>query len=68
MLLNVNKEVYLLSCMKTNLRLVVYEMNAVNNTKQILSAKEQDFIELTFNDSSVTFITNGVENCSKSNA
>ena len=49
--------------LKANLRLVVYEIDAENNTKQILSAKEQEvFIgELPLMTPSATFITNGVE-------
>ena len=49
--------------LKANLRLVVYEIDPDNNTKQILSAKEQEvFIgELPLMTPSATFITNGVE-------
>ena len=49
--------------LKANLRLVVYEIDTENNTKQILSAKEQEvFIgELPLMTPSATFITNGVE-------
>ena len=45
------------------MRLVVYEIDAENNTKQILSAKEQEvFIgDLPLMTPSATFITNGVE-------
>ena len=43
--------------------MVVYEIDAENNTKQILSAKEQEvFIgDLPLMTPSATFITNGVE-------
>ena len=49
--------------LKANLRLVVYEIDPDNNTKQILSAKEQEvFIgDLPLMTPSATFITNGVE-------
>jgi len=49
--------------LKANLRLVVYEIDVENNTKQILSAKEQEvFIgDLPLMTPSATFITNGVE-------
>jgi DNA-directed RNA polymerase subunit beta len=49
--------------LKANLRLVVYDIDPENNTKQILSAKEQDvFIgELPLMTSSGTFVVNGVE-------
>ncbi len=49
--------------LKANLRLVVYDIDAENNTKQILSAKEQEvFIgDLPLMTPSATFITNGVE-------
>ena len=49
--------------LKANLRLVVYEIDPENNTKQILSAKEQEvFIgDLPLMTPSATFITNGVE-------
>ncbi len=49
--------------LKANLRLVVYDINLENNTKQILSAKEQEvFIgELPLMTPSGTFIVNGVE-------
>ena len=45
------------------MRLVVYDIDAENNTKQILSAKEQEvFIgDLPLMTPSATFITNGVE-------
>ncbi len=49
--------------LKANLRLVVYEIDPENNTKQILSAKEQEvFIgELPLMTPSGTFLVNGVE-------
>jgi DNA-directed RNA polymerase subunit beta len=49
--------------LKANLRLVVYDIDAENNTKQILSAKEQEvFIgELPLMTSSGTFMINGVD-------
>ncbi len=49
--------------LKANLRLVVYEIDQENNTKQILSAKEQEvFIgELPLMTPSGTFVVNGVE-------
>ena len=49
--------------LKANLRLVVYDIDAENNTKQILSAKEQEvFIgELPLMTPSGTFVVNGVE-------
>ena len=49
--------------LKANLRLVVYDINLEDNTKQILSAKEQEvFIgELPLMTPSGTFIVNGVE-------
>ena len=49
--------------LKANLRLVVYDIDQENNTKQILSAKEQDvFIgELPLMTPSGTFVVNGVE-------
>ena len=51
------------AALKANLRLVVYDIDAENNTKQILSAKEQEvFIgELPLMTPSATFIVNGVE-------
>ena len=51
------------AALKANLRLVVYEIDNENNTKQILSAKEQEvFIgDLPLMTPSATFITNGVE-------
>ena len=33
---------FISAALKANLRLVVYEIDTVNNTKQILSAKEQE--------------------------
>ena len=49
--------------LKANLRLVVYDIDTDNNTKQILSAKEQEvFIgELPLMTPSGTFVVNGVE-------
>ncbi len=49
--------------LKANLRLVVYDIDSENNTKQILSAKEQEvFIgELPLMTPSGTFVVNGVE-------
>ena len=49
--------------LKATLRLVVYDIDTENNTKQILSAKEQEvFIgDLPLMTPSATFITNGVE-------
>ncbi|MDC3232727.1 DNA-directed RNA polymerase subunit beta [Pelagibacteraceae bacterium] len=51
------------AALKAILRLVVYEIDPENNTKQILSAKEQEvFIgDLPLMTPSATFITNGVE-------
>jgi len=51
------------AALKAILRLVVYEIDPDNNTKQILSAKEQEvFIgDLPLMTPSATFITNGVE-------
>jgi DNA-directed RNA polymerase subunit beta len=51
------------AALKAVLRLVVYEIDPENNTKQILSAKEQEvFIgDLPLMTPSATFITNGVE-------
>ena len=43
MLLNVNNEASYSAALKANLRLVVYDIDTENNTKQILSAKEQSF-------------------------
>ena len=52
--------------LKANLRLVVYDIDPENNTKQILSAKEQEvFIgELPLMTPSGTFVVNGVERLS----
>ena len=49
--------------MKCTLRLVVYEINIENNTKDILSAKEQEVYmgEVPMMTQSGTFITNGVQ-------
>ena len=49
--------------LKANLRLVVYDIDIENNTKQVLSAKEQEvFIgELPLMTPSGTFVVNGVE-------
>ena len=49
--------------LKANLRLVVYDIDPENNTKQILSAKEQEvFIgDLPLMTPSGTFVVNGVE-------
>jgi DNA-directed RNA polymerase subunit beta len=51
------------SAIKANLRLVVYEIDQENNTKQILSAKEQEVFmgDLPLMTSSGTFVVNGVE-------
>ena len=51
------------AALKANLRLVVYDIDTENNTKQILSAKEQEvFIgDLPLMTPSATFVTNGVE-------
>ena len=51
------------AALKATLRLVVYDIDNENNTKQILSAKEQEvFIgDLPLMTPSATFITNGVE-------
>ena len=51
------------AALKANLRLVVYDINTETNTKQILSAKEQEvFIgDLPLMTPSATFITNVVE-------
>ena len=51
------------AALKATLRLVVYDIDTENNTKQILSAKEQEvFIgDLPLMTPSATFITNGVE-------
>ena len=51
------------SALKCNLRLVVYEINQENNTKDILSAKEQEVYmgEVPMMTNSGTFVTNGVQ-------
>ena len=51
------------SALKCVLRLVVYEINQENNTKDILSAKEQEVYmgEVPMMTNSGTFITNGVQ-------
>ena len=51
------------SALKCTLRLVVYEINQENNTKDILSAKEQEVYmgEVPMMTESGTFITNGVQ-------
>ena len=51
------------SALKCTLRLVVYEINQENNTKDILSAKEQEVYmgEVPMMIHSGTFITNGVQ-------
>ena len=51
------------SALKCILRLVVYEINQENNTKDILSAKEQEVYmgEVPMMTNSGTFITNGVQ-------
>jgi len=51
------------SALKCNLRLVVYEINQEDNTKDILSAKEQEVYmgEVPMMTNSGTFITNGVQ-------
>jgi len=51
------------SAIKCTLRLVVYEINQENNTKDILSAKEQEVYmgEVPMMTESGTFITNGVQ-------
>ena len=51
------------AALKATLRLVVYDIDIENNSKQILSAKEQEvFIgDLPLMTPSATFITNGVE-------
>ena len=51
------------SALKCNLRLVVYEIDPENNTKDILSAKEQEVYmgEVPMMTNSGTFITNGVQ-------
>ncbi len=51
------------SALKCTLRLVVYEIDLINNTKDILSAKEQEVYmgEVPMMTNSGTFITNGVQ-------
>jgi len=51
------------AALKTTLRLVVYEIDQENNTKDILSAKEQEVYmgEVPMMTNSGTFITNGVQ-------
>jgi DNA-directed RNA polymerase subunit beta len=51
------------SALKCTLRLVVYEINQENNTKDIMSAKEQEVYmgEVPMMTNSGTFITNGVQ-------
>ncbi len=51
------------AAIKANLRLVVYDIDQENNTKQILSAKEQEVFvgDLPLMTPSGTFIVNGVE-------
>jgi len=51
------------SALKCTLRLVVYEIDPENNTKDILSAKEQEVYmgEVPMMTNSGTFITNGVQ-------
>ena len=51
------------AALKANLRLVIYDIDQDNNTKQILSAKEQEvFIgDLPLMTPNGTFIVNGVE-------
>ena len=64
MLMNVDKEsLTYSSALKANLRLVVYEIDQENNTKQILSAKEQEVFmgDIPLMTSSGTFVVNGVE-------
>ena len=68
MYLNVNNEVYLIQQLWKQTWLVVYDIDA-ENTKQILSAKEQEvFVDIPLMTPSATFITNGVESCCKSDA
>ena len=57
------KRLDLFLCPKCTLRLVVYEINQENNTKDILSAKEQEVYmgEVPMMTDSGTFITNGVQ-------
>ena len=51
------------SALKCNLRLVVYEIDQEKNTKDVLSAKEQEVYmgEVPMMTNSGTFITNGVQ-------
>ena len=51
------------AALKCTLRLVVYEIDALNNTKEILSAKEQEVYmgEIPMMTNSGTFIINGVQ-------
>ena len=51
------------AALRCNLRLVVYEIDQENNTKDILSAKEQEVYmgEVPMMTNSGTFITNGVQ-------
>ncbi len=51
------------AALKANLRLVVYDIDEENNTKQIQSAKEQEVFmgDLPLMTSSGTFVVNGVE-------
>jgi len=51
------------SALKCTLRLVIYEIDQENNTKDILSAKEQEVYmgEVPMMTDSATFITNGVQ-------
>jgi len=51
------------AAIKANLRLVIYDIDIENNTKQILSAKEQEVFmgDLPLMTDSGTFVVNGVE-------
>jgi DNA-directed RNA polymerase subunit beta len=51
------------AALKANLRLVVYQIDSENNTKQIFSAKEQEVFmgDLPLMTDSGTFVVNGVE-------
>jgi DNA-directed RNA polymerase subunit beta len=51
------------AAIKANLRLVIYDIDVENNTKQILSAKEQEVFmgDLPLMTDSGTFVVNGVE-------
>ena len=51
------------SSLKPTLRLVIYEIDAENNTKQVLSAKEQEVYmgDIPLMTPSGTFVINGVE-------